>query len=193
MESAPILPPSDITALILAGGEGRRMGGQDKGLVMWHGKPLVAWMATLVRPWVSRIIISCNRHQDQYRLYADEVIRDDADLYTGPLAGIAKAATYVTTSWCLILPCDMPRLTAEVIRMLIQAADMDHPILVADDGQCWQALVTLMNQASLGAFAAQYAAGARSPLKLLRQYQASPIPIHAEGVFDNLNCLKDMS
>lgn len=42
------LPPCSI--LLLAGGRGQRMGGQDKGLLDWHGQPLIAHLHRLVRP-----------------------------------------------------------------------------------------------------------------------------------------------
>ena len=45
--AAPSIPPEDITALILAGGRGSRMGGIDKGLQSFNGLPLA--LHTLAR------------------------------------------------------------------------------------------------------------------------------------------------
>lgn len=44
----PDLPPCSI--LLLAGGRGQRMGGQDKGLIEWRGQPLIAHLHEVVRP-----------------------------------------------------------------------------------------------------------------------------------------------
>ena len=41
--AATSLPSHDITGLILAGGLAARMGGGDKGLQPFRGKPMVAW------------------------------------------------------------------------------------------------------------------------------------------------------
>ena len=51
-----------IFALILAGGQGSRMGGVDKGLVQWHNKALIDHVIEKIRPQVSHIAISANRN-----------------------------------------------------------------------------------------------------------------------------------
>lgn len=67
-------PPCSI--LLLAGGRGQRMGGQDKGLLPWQGKPLIAHIQAVVRPLTDDLIISCNRNQDHYRPFADQLVSD---------------------------------------------------------------------------------------------------------------------
>ena len=80
------LPPCSI--LILAGGRGQRMGGRDKGLVDWQGEPLVAHVQRVVRPLSDDLVISCNRNQQAYRAYADQLVGDAEADYPGPLAGV---------------------------------------------------------------------------------------------------------
>src|SRR5690606_10174165 len=63
--------------LILAGGRGSRMGGQDKGLVMWHGKSLINWLHSVARPLTNDLIISCNRNQHRYAGLSDQIVSDD--------------------------------------------------------------------------------------------------------------------
>ena len=41
-----------ITGIVLAGGQGRRMGGVDKGLVELDGRPLVAHVIARLAPQV---------------------------------------------------------------------------------------------------------------------------------------------
>lgn len=55
-----------IFALILAGGQGSRMGGVDKGLVQWHNKALIDHVIEKIRPQVSHIAISANRNLESY-------------------------------------------------------------------------------------------------------------------------------
>jgi len=64
------------------------MGGADKGLLEWRGRPLVAWVAAVARPLTDDLIISCNRNAECYAGFADRVVADAAPDYPGPLAGI---------------------------------------------------------------------------------------------------------
>ena len=78
--------------LLLAGGRGQRMGGQDKGLVTWQGQPLIAYAQRVARPLTDDLIISCNRNPDQYARFADQLVSDGNDDFAGPLAGDPRRA-----------------------------------------------------------------------------------------------------
>ena len=71
----PLLPSCFI--LLLAGGRGQRMGGQDKGLVEWQGRPLIAWLHETVQPLTDDLLLSCNRNRARYSAYADRLISDE--------------------------------------------------------------------------------------------------------------------
>ena len=118
--------PAAITGLILAGGQARRMGGQDKGLVPLAGRPLIAWVIAALTPQVGRILISANRNQAAYAGFGHPVIGDEAggaELagFQGPLAGIATAMTRAETPWLLTLPCDAPLAPADLVSRLAAA------------------------------------------------------------------------
>ena len=68
--------PSEITGIILAGGEGRRMGGIDKGLTLFRGRPLIEHVIERLQPQVCDIAISANRCLDDYGRYGFPLIRD---------------------------------------------------------------------------------------------------------------------
>lgn len=116
-----------ITALILAGGEGSRMGGVDKGLQLYQGSPLVKYAVQLVKPLVADVVVSANRNIDSYREFCPRVITDgDTFRGIGPLAGILTAVEVVDTSHILILPCDTPGLSQAALSKLI-ACTRAHP------------------------------------------------------------------
>ena len=79
---------SNLTAIILAGGHGSRMGGLDKGLVPFENNPLISYSINVVNPHVSEIIISANRSISQYEQFGYKVIKDEMVGGLGPLAGI---------------------------------------------------------------------------------------------------------
>lgn len=109
-------PP--ISAIILAGGAGRRMGGQDKGLVKFHGVPLVAHVLARIQPQVDEILISANRNLDDYRALGYAVVADATDGFQGPLAGVLAGLHAARHAWVLTVPCDTPLLPADLVQQL---------------------------------------------------------------------------
>ncbi|BAS68039.1 molybdenum cofactor guanylyltransferase MobA [Bathymodiolus septemdierum thioautotrophic gill symbiont] len=125
---------SNITAVILSGGQGLRMNQQDKGLIPFNDKPMIAHIIDVVKPKVSQLFVSANRNIEKYQRYG-EVITDGLNDFQGPLAGISKALSVTTTPYLLILPCDSPLVTASIIQRLIDAmSNNDIDLCVADDG-----------------------------------------------------------
>ena len=100
--------PAAITAAILAGGEGRRVGGADKGLLPLDGRPLVAHVVTALRGQAGHMVICANRNADRYAQFAP-VITDGGPGFRGPLAGITAALRACTSAWLLTVPVDCPQ------------------------------------------------------------------------------------
>ena len=129
-----MIDKNNITAVILSGGRSSRMHGEDKGLILLNDKPLIDYVADVVNSKVVRLLISANRNIDAYQQYG-EVISDELTDFQGPLAGIVKAMSVVSTPYLLVLPCDSPLVNEIVIDRLIKCmTDKDTDICVADDG-----------------------------------------------------------
>ena len=111
---------ASTSALILAGGAGRRVGGQDKGLLPWHGKPLIEHVVARLKPQVDNLYISCNRNFEQYRRLADVLIPDKRENYQGPLAGIEAASFRIKSDYLIVVACDTPVLPVDLVHRLIQ-------------------------------------------------------------------------
>src|SRR5260221_13091519 len=79
---------SSITGIVLAGGQGRRMGGVDKGLQPLHGKPMVEWVLARLRPQVNEVLINANQNPERYAALGHRVVPDAIGGYAGPLAGL---------------------------------------------------------------------------------------------------------
>jgi molybdenum cofactor guanylyltransferase len=150
------LTKNDVTAVILAGGKGRRMQGKDKGLVELAALPLIEHVIAAIEPQVQTIIINANRNQQQYSHYGYQVIADVFDNYQGPLAGFFSAMKRATTSHIITLPCDGPLLAGDLVERLIFATNQDNAeIAVAHDGERMQpvySLIPLTLTASLSDF-----------------------------------------
>jgi molybdopterin-guanine dinucleotide biosynthesis protein A len=111
-----------ITALILAGGRGSRMGGIDKGLQTLDGEPLVQHALRRIAPQVGSVMISANRHPEVYRGYGVPVLADADTDYPGPLAGFLAGLTHCRTDWMATVPCDTPRFPEDLVATLAAAA-----------------------------------------------------------------------
>lgn len=127
-----------LSGVILAGGQGLRMGGADKGLVDLAQRPLIAWISQTLSPWVDKVYISCNRNMDEYRAYG-ECFGDETEGFLGPLAGLLSASRRVPTTHFIVLPCDGPLVSEDCIRRLVQAAQQ-YELVVAHDGERLQPL-----------------------------------------------------
>ncbi|MEH6578910.1 MAG: molybdenum cofactor guanylyltransferase MobA [Amphritea sp.] len=125
---------NSLSAVILAGGQGQRMGGLDKGLVPFRDRPMIEHSVELVRPYVQALLISCNRNEPRYMALADKTVVDASDEYLGPLAGILAGLTACDADQLLVLPCDTPLLSKVVLDRLLDTAREypDHICILAE-------------------------------------------------------------
>lgn len=136
---------SNITALILAGGKGRRLGGQDKGLVLYKDKKLIEHVLERINSQVSAILINANRNQEIYEEYGYPVINDELSDYQGPLAGFATAMKIATTNYIVTLPCDGPLLPQDLVsRLSSKLENSSYEIAVAHNGERLQPVYALI-------------------------------------------------
>ena len=185
---------NEISAVILAGGMGSRMGGKDKGLIEFRNLPLISYVASVAKDRVSQIFISANRSLEDYSKYG-KVIEDDLEGYQGPLAGISKALKVCTSNYLLVLPCDSPMIDVTLIDSLIERMESSEcDICVAHDGQRMHATFSLMKSnlnESLDQFLAE---GGRKMALWYRQQQTERVNVssHLE-LLTNLNSPEDFN
>ena len=136
---------ADLTAVILAGGQGRRMGGEDKGLLEFAGKPLIEILLGKLERQGLSVLINANRNRERYASYGHAVISDQLDDYQGPLAGFAAAMAAVDSSFIVTLPCDSPLLVDDYAeRFIRRQIESDAAIVVASDGERLQPVHALI-------------------------------------------------
>lgn len=114
--------PQNVTAAILAGGRGERLGGADKGLVRLSGLPLYRHVLAALEPQAGAILIVANRHLDTYADSGFTVVSDPWPDFRGPLAGMLAALEATRTDWLLTAPCDAARLPGDLLARLSRAA-----------------------------------------------------------------------
>ncbi len=112
---------TDITGVVFAGGQGRRMGGVDKGLVELDGRALVAHVIERLAPQVGELVINANQNRDRYAAFGYPVVADVIPDFAGPLAGLHAAMAAATTPYVVTSPCDSPFLPADLVARLALA------------------------------------------------------------------------
>ena len=124
-----------VCGLVLAGGQGRRMGSIDKGLVLLQGRPLVAHVVDRLRPQVDEVLINANRNLDDYAATSGHVVPDRLAGYAGPLAGLDAGLHATGASLVVTVPCDSPFLPLDLVARLGAARDaIDADLAVARTG-----------------------------------------------------------
>jgi molybdopterin-guanine dinucleotide biosynthesis protein A len=107
-----------VTGIVLAGGQGRRMGGVDKGLATLGGRPMIARVLERFAPQVDEVLINANQNAERYRALGHPVIADDVGGFAGPLAGLHAGMTRAAHPLVATVPCDSPFLPADLVARL---------------------------------------------------------------------------
>jgi molybdenum cofactor guanylyltransferase len=184
----------DITALILAGGAGQRMGGIDKGWLNLSGKPLIGHILERLSNQVNQILISANRNLPDYAALGYPVLPDTLSDYPGPLAGILAGLKHAPTQYLLIVPCDCPLLPGDLADRLSDTLVAQRAELcVAHDGRHLQPTFALLGINLLPSLEAYLARGARRVDEWYsQQLMAVADCSDIAGAFINLNTPDDV-
>lgn len=182
----------NVAAVILAGGQGRRMGGADKGLIDYQGRPLIEWVLAALAPQVGEIVISANRNLERYAAYGRRVLPDTLPDFQGPLAGVLAALLAVTADWLLVAPCDTPHLPADLVFRLLGAAQLESvPLAVAEDAARVHHSCFLVHTGQLDPLAGFLARGERAVRHWQAELSSTRVRFDAAG-FANFNQPDDL-
>jgi molybdopterin-guanine dinucleotide biosynthesis protein A len=153
---------SKITGVILAGGQGRRMGSVDKGLQPLRGKPMVQWVIERFAPQVDEILVNANQNLETYAQFGHRVIPDEIGGFAGPLAGLQRGLSAAGHDLVATVPCDSPFLPHDLIARL-HAAMHAHAaeIAVAKTGNQPHPVFCLCRKSVLPGLTAFLASGGR--------------------------------
>ncbi len=133
----------DITGWVLAGGQGQRMGGADKGLQLFQGQALALRAAQRLAPQVHVVKLNANRHLPDYESWGYEVHADSVDGFAGPLAGMLTGLQHCDTEWLMVVPCDSPFFPPDLAQRLSMALGAQQSLIAT----AWGAEVSSTSEA----------------------------------------------
>jgi molybdopterin-guanine dinucleotide biosynthesis protein A len=198
-----LIQKSDITGVVLAGGQGSRMGGVDKGVQPLNGEPLALHVLRRLTPQTGAMLISANRSIEIYTQigtpFHARVITDTFADFPGPLAGIAAALQAANTAFVLTAPCDAPFIDPHLAARFAEALSVTHADIafasVQDGaGERRQHPVFALLRTALGAdLDASIRAGERKVRAWYARHKAVEVTFADERAFYNINDLQQLA
>lgn len=182
----------DVTAIVLCGGAGSRLGALDKTLVPVLGRPLVSYTVDGLAPQVGRVVLSCGRDTAPYASLGYDVVADGQP-GDGPLGGVASALSAVESDWVLIHPGDTPFPDHGLVARLGPTADA-RGVAVPQTGRQRQHLVLLLSRAMAEALVGYYASGGRAVRLWLDEHAVESVDMSdVADSFFNVNTPVDLA
>jgi molybdopterin-guanine dinucleotide biosynthesis protein A len=187
-----------ISAVILAGGRGTRMGGADKGLQNFRGMPMAMFTLMRLMPQVSEVMINANRNLSAYESFGVPVWPDSMSDYAGPLAGILTALERCETDYLVTVPCDTPLFPQDLVPRLAAALEeQDAEIAMAsapeEDGQMRaQPVFSLLKRELMESLVRFTQGGGRKIDAWTGQHRTVLVPFADAGAFRNANTLAEL-
>lgn len=183
-----------LSAVILAGGQGQRMGNSDKGLLLLCQRPLIHWTIQRLTPQVEHIIINANRHTADYKKLGHPIVSDATDKFLGPLAGMqAGLAACQHSDWVLFVPCDSPFFPTDLAQKLHEQALAEQAdIAVACVGGYPQPVFSLVKTHLLS----HLTAFIQQEQKIMRwfcQHRLAKVAFSDADAFQNINTAEELA
>jgi molybdopterin-guanine dinucleotide biosynthesis protein A len=136
------------------------MGGEDKGLMLYRGRPLVAFAVDALRQVAGTILINANRNGQEYARFGYPVIADLTNSFDGPLAGLLSAMRSAQTDCVLTVPCDCPFVDGALLgRLYSRLMETGSEVCVAHDGERIQPVFLLAKRRLAGDLAVYLESG----------------------------------
>ena len=181
-----------LTGVILAGGQGRRMGGHDKGLLLLDGKPLYQHVLLRLSPQVDIVMISANRNIDRYQMSGCQVIQDSVPDYPGPLGGILSALKVISSEWAVFCACDTPAVPLDYVQQLMQRKGEASAVWVRSQTRDHPTL-SLIHRKVAVALEAYLQRGERRLMQFLLEQGGHAVQLNDdESAFRNVNSPQDL-
>lgn len=186
---------SKVSGVVLAGGLARRMHKQDKGLVHFNSRAMIAYALQAIAPVVDELFINANRNIEQYRQFNYPVLSDATDDFSGPLAGVYAALNACSNETLLVTPCDSPFMTSAGLQTLLDERERSQAdIAVAFDGERIHPVFMAMKSALKNSLRDYLAQGERKIDRWFGQHNLVKVDFSASPeFFSNINTLEQLA
>jgi molybdopterin-guanine dinucleotide biosynthesis protein A len=184
-----------ITGLVLAGGQGRRMGGVDKGLQALRGRPMVEWVVERLAPQVDEVIVNANANVERYGALGHRVVSDAIGGFAGPLAGLHAGLSATAHPLLVTVPCDSPFLPRDLVARLRERLEREGcDLAVARTGDQPHPVFSLVRAAVLPHLTAFLEGGGRKIDTWYASLKVVEVPFDDQAdAFSNINTRAELA
>ena len=184
-----------VSGIVLAGGQGRRMGGVDKGLQPLRGKPMIEWVLERLAPQVGEVIVNANQNIPSYEKYGHRVVRDEIGGFAGPLAGLQAGLKANVHPFLVTVPCDSPFLPRDLVARLHATLIANHADLaVARTGDQPHPVFSLVRESLAGHLTKFLEGGGRKIDAWYASLEVVEVPFDDQPeAFSNINTPADLA
>jgi molybdopterin-guanine dinucleotide biosynthesis protein A len=178
----------DATAIILAGGQSRRMG-TDKSLLPVAGEPMVQHIARQLSPAFDELLIGAN---DTEKFgFLNVAVVPDLEPDQGPLMGLLSCLERSSHDLNFVTGCDMPHVDLDLVQEMVRAADgLDIVMPLSPSGK-FEPLFALYRRSVIGPARIVLGRGGRRIAHLFDHVKVKFVPLSSEDSFSNLNTAED--
>ncbi len=167
----------EVTGIILAGGDSRRMG-DDKALAIYRGERLLEAVSRAIAPAVSEVLI-VGPERPTLTLQARYIV--DAFPGEGPLGGLISGLRSSADTLAFVVGCDMPNVSPALFDRLVTAWNPGDGAVVAEIGGRLQPLQAVYATGELPLLESVFASGGRSLLDGLSTLRVRLVHVTTES------------
>ena len=171
------------TAIIMAGGDSRRMG-MDKSVLAINGKPIVEIIAEQLRASFSQTLISAN-DAGKFAFLGLQIVPDRIQ-GQGPLMGIASALEASANEVNFVVACDIPHIDLTYVRKMLSRAKGADIVIPRSRDKEYEPLFAVYHKSALEAINEVLRTGGRKISDVFTRCKVSYIELKADS-FTNLN------
>ena len=198
---------SSVVGVLLAGGQGRCMGGVEKCLLALGGRPLLAHVVDRVRPQVGTLVLNAGGETNRFTAFGLPVVKDETaagriEPFAGPLAGLLAGLEWAAehhpgADGVVSVPTDTPFLPEDLVDRL-RAAREDAGAEVAcaaSDGRVHPVIALWPVAARFSLRKAMVEEGIRRADRWLARFRVATVEYPGEPVdpFFNVNRPEDLA
>lgn len=160
---------ADCTAIILAGGDSRRMG-QDKAMMSFNNQSLIQSVITVMQRLFPVTMLSVRNYRNEIDL--PQVCDMQAD--GGPLTGLVTTLGRIATPWAFVVACDMPFISPQLVEQLAEHRAQQQAVVPVVQGHL-QPMAAFYSASCIPVMRATLSLGDKSLLGVLKNLNVSYI------------------
>ena len=190
---------SKILALLMIGGQSKRMGGGIKSFIEFNNKTLIDRILDRIKPQIKNIIINCNDENKKLINYKIPIIKDLKKGYLGPLAGIHSAMNWIINNepqieWLVTLPGDTPFIPHNLISCFQKKISLESKIILAQSNNKTHPIIGAWHISLLSSLDSQLDKGVRKIMSWAQLHQIDYINYSVKNYdpFFNINRKEDI-